>query len=109
MISNTAQQLESLAPNYKKIAIEPNLTQAVISPSLAADFDCWILNDGYIGKYLTDRNAVQYSKPKMPNLTVNHFGVMNEACLKRYAVFLKTYLRIGRKFIENLRIQTKVA
>ncbi|RKG31464.1 hypothetical protein [Acinetobacter tianfuensis] len=109
MISDTAQTLVHHALNYKNISIEPDLNEPVIALAIAHAFECWILNDGYIGKYLPGQNSVQYSKPKMPNLTVHGAGFMNEACQKRYAVFLKSYLRKGRKFIESLKIQVQVA
>lgn len=102
--SNTAQPHAPSSLNYKNIHLEPAGGEKIHFP-LAVPFEMWLLNDGYFGRPDKRLAAVQYTKPEKPSLVINGKGVMNEACQKRYAVFLRSYLRNGKSFIESLKAQ----
>lgn len=102
--SNTAQSAAPSSLNYKNIHLEPTGGEK-IHFSLAVPFEMWLLNDGYFGRPDKRFASVQYTKSEKPSLVINGHGVMNEACKKRYAVFLRSYLRNGKSFIEGLKAQ----
>jgi hypothetical protein len=90
--------------NYLNNSIEPEGGKT-IHLQLAGPFEAWLLNDGYQAKYIKHIPIVRYSKTGQQSLEVNGHGVMNAAAQKRYGVFLKQYLRLGKPMIDVLRGQ----
>jgi hypothetical protein len=88
--------------NY--LAIEPEGT-SLIHSQLAGPFETWILNGGYQAKPIKNSVCVRYSMANKETLEIDGTGKMNAAAQKRYAIFLKQYLKVGKSLIESLRAQ----
>ncbi|MEZ2773443.1 hypothetical protein ACBP83_06350 [Acinetobacter pseudolwoffii] len=84
--------------------IEPKGTKK-IHFSLAAPSENWLLNDGYQPKLVKHAALVRYSKSNKPTLEIDSTGKMSEATQKRYAIFLKQYLKVGKPLLVSLRAQ----
>ena len=89
--------------NY--LSIEPEGTKH-IHFQLAEPFETWLLNGGYQTKFIRHVPCVRYSMPNKETLEIDGTGKMNAAAQKRYAIFLKQYLKVGKSLIESLRAQT---
>lgn len=89
--------------NY--LEIEPEGTKH-IHFQLAGPFETWILNGGYQAKFIKHAAVVRYSMPNKETLEIDGTGRMNAAAQKRYAIFLKQYLKVGKSLINSLRAQT---
>ena len=88
--------------NY--LSIEPEGTKH-IHFQLAGLFETWLLNGGYQPKFIRHVPCVRYSMPNKETLEIDGTGKMNAAAQKRYAIFLKQYLKVGKSLIESLRAQ----
>ena len=88
--------------NY--LSIEPEGTKH-IHFQLAGPFETWLLNGGYQAKFIRHVPCVRYSMPNKETLEIDGTGKMNAAAQKRYAIFLKQYLKVGKSLIESLRAQ----
>lgn len=88
----------------KYLAIEPEGTKH-IHIQLAGPFETWLLNGGYQAKFIRHVPCVRYSMPNKETLEIDGTGKMNAAAQKRYAIFLKQYLKVGKSLIESLRAQ----
>ena len=88
----------------KYLAIEPEDTKH-IHFQLAGPFETWILNGGYQAKFIKHAAIVRYSMANKETLEIDGTGKMNTAAQKRYAIFLKQYLKVGKSLIESLRAQ----
>jgi len=88
--------------NY--LATEPEGTKH-IHLQLAGPFETWLLNDGYQAKFIKHALCVRYSMTNKETLEIDGTGKMNAAAQKRYAIFLKQYLKVGKSLIESLRAQ----
>ena len=88
----------------KYLAIEPEDTK-YIHFQLAGPFETWILNGGYQAKLIKHAACVRYSMANKETLEIDSTGKMNAAAQKRYAIFLKQYLKVGKSLIESLRAQ----
>ena len=88
----------------KYLSPEPEGTKH-IHLQLAGPFEMWLLNDGYQSRLIKHAVLVRYSKATKQTLEIDGTGKMNEAAQKRYAIFLKQYLRVGKSLIESLRAQ----
>lgn len=88
--------------NY--LAIEPEGTKH-IHFQLAGTFETWILNGGYQAKLIKHAACVRYSMANKETLEIDSTGKMNAAAQKRYAIFLKQYLKVGKSLIKSLRAQ----
>lgn len=88
----------------KYLAIEPEGAKH-IHFQMAAPFESWLLNDGYQPKLVKHAALVRYSRSNKETLEIDSTGKMNAAAQKRYAIFLKQYLKVGKSLIESLRAQ----
>ena len=88
----------------KYLAIEPEDTK-YIHFQLAGPFETWILNGGYQAKLIKHAACVRYSMANKETLEIDSTGKMNTAAQKRYAIFLKQYLKVGKSLINSLRAQ----
>ncbi|WP_180176716.1 MULTISPECIES: hypothetical protein [unclassified Acinetobacter] len=88
----------------KYLAIEPEGTKH-IHFQLAGPSETWLLNGGYQTKFIGHVPCVRYSMPNKETLEIDSTGKMNAAAQKRYAIFLKQYLKVGKSLIESLRTQ----
>lgn len=88
----------------KYLAIELEDTKH-IHFQLAGPFETWILNGGYQAKLIKHAACVRYSMANKETLEIDSTGKMNTAAQKRYAIFLKQYLKVGKSLIESLRAQ----
>lgn len=84
--------------------IEPEGTKHIHS-QLAAPFETWILNGGYQAKFIKHAACVRYSMTNKETLEIYGTGKMNAAAQKRYSIFLKQYLKVGKSLIVSLRDQ----
>lgn len=84
--------------------IEPKGTKK-IHFSLAAPFETWILNGGYQAKFIKHAACVRYSMTNKETLEIDGTGKMNAAAQKRYSIFLKQYLKVGKPLLVSLRAQ----
>lgn len=84
--------------------IEPKGTR-IIHLNLASPFESWLLNDGYKPRLVKHAAVVRYSKLNKPTLEIDSTGKMSEATQKRYAIFLKQYLKFGKPLLVSLRAQ----
>lgn len=84
--------------------IDPKGTKK-IHFSLAAPFENWLLNDGYQPKLVKHAALVRYSMTNKETLEIYGTGKMNAAAQKRYSIFLKQYLKIGKSLIVSLHDQ----
>lgn len=84
--------------------IEPKGTK-IIHFSLAAPFETWILNGGYQAKFIKHAACVRYSMTNKETLEIDGTGKMNAAAQKRYSIFLKQYLKVGKPLLVSLRAQ----
>lgn len=100
MMRNNLQVL-----SMKLSDIEPK-GRKFIHFQLAASFENWLLNDGYHGKLIKHSALIRYSKANRPTLEIYSTGKMNEAAQKRYSLFLKQYLRLGKSMITSLKCQS---
>ncbi|OTG64376.1 hypothetical protein B9T25_13120 [Acinetobacter sp. ANC 4470] len=89
----------------KLLDIEPKGT-SFIHFQLAAAFENWLLNDGYQAKPIKHAAVVRYSMANKETLEIYSTGKMNEAAQKRYSLFLKQYLRLGKSMIASLKGQS---
>ena len=90
--------------NYLNTPADPKGVK-IIHPQLAECFEAWLFNDGYQSKLLKHIAVARYFKTGKQSLEINCHGVMNTAAQKRYGVFLKQYLRLGKPMITTLRGQ----
>lgn len=88
----------------KLLDIEPKGTKR-IHFQLAGPFETWILNGGYQAKFIKHAACVRYSMANKETLQIDSTGKMNEAAQKRYAIFLKQYLKLGKALMASLRAQ----
>lgn len=88
----------------KYLATEPEGTKH-IHLQLAGPFETWLLNGGYQAKVIKHAACVCYSMKNKETLEIDGTGKMNAAAQKRYAIFLKQYLKVGKSLIESLRAQ----
>ena len=88
----------------KLLDIEPKGTK-FIHFKLAIAFENWLLNDGYCPKLIKHSALIRFSKTDRPTIEIYSTGKMNEAAQKRYAIFLKQYLKVGKSLINSLRAQ----
>ena len=88
--------------NY--LEIEPEGTKH-IHFHLAGPFETWILNGAYQAKFIKHAAVVCYSMANKETLEIDSTGKMNAVAQKRYAIFLKQYLKVGKSLIESLRAQ----
>lgn len=88
----------------KYLAIEPEDTK-YIHFQLAGPFETWVLNGGYQAKFIKHAAVVRYSMINKETLEIDSTGKMNAAAQKRYAIFLKQYLKVGKSLISSLRAQ----
>lgn len=88
----------------KYLATEPEGTTH-IHFQLAGPFETWLLNGGYQAKFIKHAVYVRYSMTNKETLEIDGTGKMNAAAQKRYAIFLKQYLKVGKSLIESLRAQ----
>jgi|GEM_PF-1406868 len=88
--------------NY--LATEPEGTTH-IHLQFKGPFETWILNGGYQAKFIKHAAVVRYSMANKETLEIDGTGKMNTAAQKRYAIFLKQYLKVGKSLIESLRAQ----
>ena len=91
--------------NYLNTPIKPEGGKT-IHLQLAGPFETWLLNDGYQAKFIRHVPCVRYSMPNKETLEIDGTGKMNAEAQKRYAIFLKQYLKVGKSLIESLRAQT---
>lgn len=96
--------MSTMARQLSYLEIEPEGTE-YIHIQLAAIFETWILNGGYQAKITKDTTCVRYTKTNKETLEIDGTGKMNAAAQKRYAIFLKQYLKVGKSLIESLRAQ----
>lgn len=88
--------------NY--LAIEPEETEH-IHLQFEGLFETWLLNGGYQAKPIKNAAVVRYTMANKETLEIDGTGKMNTAAQKRYAIFLKQYLKVGKSLIESLRAQ----
>ena len=88
----------------KYLEIEPEGNKH-IHFQLAGPFETWILNGGYQAKLIKHAACVRYSMANKETLEIDSTGKMNTAAQKRYAIFLKQCLKVGKSLIESLRAQ----
>jgi len=88
----------------KYLTTEPEGTKH-IHFQLAGPFETWILNGGYQAKLIKHAACVRYSMANKETLEIDSTGKMNTAAQKRYAIFLKQYLKVGKSLINSLRAQ----
>ena len=88
--------------NY--LEIEPQGTTH-IHLQFEGPFETWLLNGGYQAKVIKHAACVCYSMKNKETLEIDGTGKMNAAAQKRYAIFLKQYLKVGKSLIESLRAQ----
>lgn len=80
-----------------------------IHPNMAVPFEVYLLNLGCKSNLVHRQALAQYWRKGSKIMEINAFGVMNKPMQQAYADFLNLYLKHGRKFIESLRRQVKVA
>ena len=88
--------------NY--LEIEPEGTTH-IHLQFEGPFETWLLNGGYQDKTHKHSTCIRYTRTNKETLEIYSTGEMNEAAQKRYAIFLKQYLKVGKSLIESLRAQ----
>lgn len=88
----------------KYLTTEPEGTKH-IHFQLAGPFETWVLNGGYQAKIIKHAACVRYSMANKETLEIDSTGKMNAAAQKRYAIFLKQYLKVGKSLIASLRAQ----
>lgn len=80
-----------------------------LDPNLALPFGVHLLNLGCKANFVRHQAIVQYWRKGQKTMEVNGLGQMNRPMQQAYMAFLNLYLKNGRKFIESLRNQVKVA
>lgn len=118
-----AQSVEIVAFKYKEIAPQGS---KFVHANMRRAFCAFLFNDQYMvdcekvhfGLFMMNLpiqttgkkgfGDMVFHHPDRPKLIINVSGEMCAMAQKRYAVFLKMYLRHGKKFIENLNDQIKL-
>lgn len=80
-----------------------------IHPNLALPFEVYLLNMGCKANFVRHQALVQYWRKGSKTMEINAFGIMNKPMQQECRNFLNLYFKLGRKFIEGLRNQVKVA